>query len=125
MPVVNIKKKKENSRYKRHIRLRKKIIGDNQKPRLFVYRSLKNMHAQLINDIEQVTIISMSTTSKEFKNVLGKASKIKTAEKLGEYIAKKALEKGIEQVKFDRGGCLYHGRVRAFAESARKGGLKF
>lgn len=125
MPVVNIKRKKESSRYKRHIRLRKKIIGDNQKPRLFVYRSLKNMQVQLINDIEQVTIISASTTSKEFKKGMGKASKIKAAEKLGEYLSQKAIEKGIEQVRFDRGGCLYHGRIKAFAESARKGGLKF
>lgn len=117
--------KKEIGRQKRRARIRKKILGDNEKPRLCVFRSLKNMQAQLTNDIEQKVLITVTTTSKEFKGYLKTGSNVKAAEKLGEILAGKAKEKGITQVKFDRSGFAYHGRVKAFAEAARKNGLKF
>jgi large subunit ribosomal protein L18 len=116
---------KKLGRYKRHIRIRKKIFGDSQKPRLSVFRSSKNMQAQIVNDIEQKVILAVTTTSKEFKNEFKSGSNIKAAEKLGEVLAKKAKERGIERVKFDRSGFMYHGRIKAFAEAARKNGLKF
>lgn len=120
-----VKNKRKSGRYKRHIRVKKKIFGDKSRPRLSVFRSLKNMQAQIVNDIEQKTILIVTTTSKEFKRQLKSGSNIKAAEKLGEILAKKAKEKGIEQVKFDRGGFMYHGKIKAFAESARKNGLRF
>ncbi len=120
-----VKNKKKLGRYKRHIRIKKKIFGDKSKPRLSVFKGLKNMRAQLINDVEQKTILIVTTTSKEFKHQFKSGSNIKAAEKLGEILAKKAKEKGIEQIKFDRGGNMYHGKIKALAESARKNGLKF
>jgi len=119
------KLKKKIGRNKRHRRIRKKLLGSANRPRLALYKSLKNMQAQLVDDIGHKTIVAVTTTSKEFKNEMKKSGNIKAAEKLGEIMAKKAREKGIEQVKFDRGGFVYHGRIKAFAEAARKNGLKF
>ncbi|MFH1856808.1 MAG: 50S ribosomal protein L18 [Candidatus Omnitrophota bacterium] len=119
------KNKNKTGKDKRHARIRKKIFGDSQKPRLAVFRSLKNMYVQVIDDVEQKTLLGITTASKEFKEKCGSSANIKAAQMLGEILAKKAVEKGIEQVKFDRGGFNYHGRVKAFAESARKNGLKF
>ena len=109
----------------RHKRLRKKIVGTAQKPRLCVYRSLKNLSAQLIDDIESRTLLSLSTFSKESKKGISYGGNIPAAESMGKLFASKAMEKGIKQVVFDRGGRQYHGRVKAFAESARKEGLVF
>jgi len=120
-----VKNKKKLGRHRRHVRIRKKIFGDKSKLRLSVFKGLKNMRAQLIDDVEQKTILIVTTTSKEFKHQLKSGSSIKAAEKLGEILAKKAKEKGIEQIKFDRGGNMYHGKIKALAESARKNGLKF
>ena len=109
----------------RHKRLRKKIVGTAQKPRLCVYRSLKNLSAQLIDDIESRTLLSLSTFDKESKKKINYGGNISAAESMGKLFALKAVEKGIKKVVFDRGGRQYHGRVKAFAESARKEGLVF
>ena len=112
------------ARLKRHKRIRKKIAGTKERPRLSVYRSLKNIYAQLIDDENNTTLLTCSTQQKELKEKV-KANNINAAALLGELVAKGAKEKGIESVVFDRGGYLYHGRIKAVAEAARKGGLKF
>lgn len=119
-----IKKVNRNfNRKKRHERVRRKITGTPSKPRLNVYRSGKHMYAQIIDDISAITLTSASTLDKSFN--LTSTSNIEAAKFVGEEIAKKALEKGIEEVKFDRGGFLYHGRIKELAEAAREAGLKF
>jgi len=109
----------------RHKRLRKKITGSAQKPRLCVYRSLKNISAQIIDDTAQKTLLSLSTYDKEIKKAKTSGGNTTGAELLGKLLAEKSIKKGIKQVVFDRGGRKYHGRVKAFAESARKQGLVF
>jgi large subunit ribosomal protein L18 len=109
----------------RHKRLRKKIIGTSERPRLCVHRSLKNLSAQLIDDIESKTILSLSTFGKESRKAISYGGNISAAESMGKLFAKRIMEKGIKKVVFDRGGRQYHGRVKAFAESARKEGLEF
>ena len=114
---------KKANRAKRHLRVRKKVSGTPERPRLSVYRSEKNIYAQIIDDINAVTLVSASTFDKE---VDVKVGGIKEAAKLvGELVAKRALDKGITEVVFDRGGYVYHGRVQTLAESAREAGLKF
>ncbi|ATD53953.1 50S ribosomal protein L18 [Clostridium chauvoei] len=111
------------SRERRHLRVRKKISGTPERPRLSVYRSEKNIYAQIIDDVNAVTLVSASSLDKDFTV---KAGGNKEAAKLvGELVAKKALEKGISEVVFDRGGYVYHGRVQTLAEAAREAGLKF
>jgi len=117
--------KRETLRIKRHKTIRLKISGTSETPRLVVHRSLKNMLGQLVDDTVQKTIMSMSTNDKEIKSKLKYAGNIKAAEALGLELAKKAKEKGISKVVFDRGGYLYHGRIKAFADALRKGGLVF
>lgn len=114
----------KDARIKRHKRIRKKIIGTKEKPRLAVYKSLKNIYVQLVDDENSVTLLSCSTKDKDLKEKKLNRN-IKSAAVLGELLAKQAKEKGIEQIVFDRGGYLYHGRIKALAEAARKGGLKF
>ena len=111
------------SRLKRHERVRKAISGTAEMPRLNVFRSLNHIYAQIIDDTKGVTLVAASTLDKELKETYGgnKAA----AREVGKLVAKKALEKGIENVVFDRGGYLYHGRVQELAEGAREGGLKF
>ena len=109
-------------RKKRHIRVRAKISGTAARPRLCVYRSLKNIYVQIIDDTCGKTLVSASTVEKDFETYGGNKD---AAKKVGELAAKRALEKGIEEVVFDRGGYLYHGRVAALAEGAREAGLKF
>jgi len=111
-------------RERRHKRLRKKVFGTEEKPRLSVYRSLKHIYAQIIDDVKGHTILSVSTLSRELKDILKGKKKTEQAFIVGETIGKMALEKGIKQVVFDRGGFKYHGRVKAIAEGARKSGLK-
>ena len=106
-----------------HTRVRKKISGTSEQPRLNVYRSNKNIYAQLIDDQAGITLVSASTQDKELK--LDSTANIEAAGKVGELIANRAKEKGIETVVFDRGGYLYHGRVKAVAEGAREAGLEF
>lgn len=112
-------------RMKRHRRIRAKISGTSETPRLNVFRSEANIYAQIIDDSKEngcVTLVSASSLDKEIE---GYGGNIQAAEAVGKLVAKRALEKGIENVVFDRGGYLYHGRVKALAEGAREGGLKF
>lgn len=115
---------KKNSREYRRGRIRKKIFGTAEKPRLSVYRSVKHLYAQFIDDLAKKTLLGISTQSKQF-GVTKDAGNVKGARELGKLAAKEALKKKIEQVVFDRGGFLYHGRVKAFADGAREAGLKF
>ena len=117
-----LKADKNKSRQKRHLRVRNHISGTAERPRLNVFRSLSNIYAQVIDDIHGVTLVSASTMDKDFKNYGGN---IEAAKAIGAEIAKRALEKGISEVVFDRGGYVYHGRVAALAEAAREAGLKF
>ena len=110
-------------RKKRHRRIRGKISGTAECPRLNVYRSLKNIYAQIIDDKAGVTLVALSTASKQYEGAYG--GNVEAAKKVGQDLAKLALEKGIKDVVFDRGGYLYHGRVKALAEGAREGGLNF
>lgn len=116
------KKDKNIQRLKRHKRVRAKISGTSECPRLAVYRSNKNISAQIIDDTKGITLVSASTLEAGFEGI---GSNKEAAKKVGEAIAKKALEKGIETVVFDRGGYVYHGRVSELATGAREGGLKF
>ena len=112
----------KGQRLKRHARVRGKISGTAERPRLSVFRSESNIYAQIIDDVAGNTLCSASTVEKGFE---GNGGNVEAAKKIGETIAKRALEKGIENVVFDRGGYIYHGRVAALAEGAREGGLKF
>lgn len=116
------KKDRAALRAKRHLRVRSKISGTPDCPRLDVFRSNKNIYAQIIDDTQGVTLVSASSLEKDFG---GNGSNKEAAKKVGELVAKRALEKGIENVVFDRGGFVYHGRVAAVAEGARECGLKF
>ncbi|MBQ3672160.1 MAG: 50S ribosomal protein L18 [Kiritimatiellae bacterium] len=109
-------------RIKRHSRVRGKISGTAERPRLSVFRSENNIYAQVIDDVAGKTLVSASTVEKAFE---GNGGNIEAAKKIGAAIAERALQKGIEEVVFDRGGYIYHGRVKALAEGAREGGLKF
>ena len=113
---------KNRNRLHRHRRVRGKISGTADCPRLNVYRSAKNIYAQIIDDVKGVTLVSASSLDKELGSNGGNKE---AARKVGGLIAKNAAEKGIEKVVFDRGGYLYHGRVKELAEGAREGGLKF
>ncbi len=113
------------ARKRRHERIRKKVAGTPERPRLSVYRSLDNMYAQVIDDYKRQTVVSASSIDKEFKDKKSHKGNIATAKQVGELIAKKALGKGVKKVVFDRGGYLYHGRVKALAEAAREAGLEF
>ena len=108
-------------RLKRHKRVRAKVFGTTERPRLNVFRSEKNIYAQVIDDVQGVTLASASSMDKDF-NAYG--GNIEAAKKVGEAIAKKCLEKGITEVVYDRGGFVYQGRVQALAEGAREAGLK-
>lgn len=109
-------------RIKRHRRVRNKISGTPELPRLDVFRSRSHIYAQVIDDVNGVTLVSASSNEKDFE---GLGSNIEAATKIGRTVAERAKAKGIENVVFDRGGYIYHGRVKALAEGAREGGLKF
>ena len=110
------------ARLNRHKRVRGKISGTAECPRLNVFRSTKNIYAQIIDDVKGVTLVAASSLDKEFN---GNGGNKEAARKVGVLIAKRAAEKGISQVVFDRGGYIFHGRVKELAEGAREGGLKF
>ncbi|MFE5324581.1 50S ribosomal protein L18 [Paenibacillus sp. NPDC056579] len=116
---------KNKARLKRHLRVRKKIQGTTERPRLNIFRSSKHMYAQLIDDVKGVTIASASTQDKELKDSIGNGGNVEAARKVGALIAERAKNNGVEQVVFDRGGYLYHGRVQALADAAREAGLEF
>lgn len=118
-----IKKPNSNkARLKRHQRIRNKVNGTAECPRLNVFRSANHIYAQIIDDVKGVTLVSASTKDKGFEGTGGNKE---AARKVGEKIAENAKSKGIEQVVFDRGGYIYHGRVKELADGAREGGLKF
>ena len=119
------KETKEAKRAKRHARVRKNLFGTPERPRLCVYRSNKNISCQIIDDVNGVTLAAASSLEKELKADIAYGGNKEAAKKVGEAIAKKAAEKGISEVAFDRGGYIYHGRVKELAEGAREGGLKF
>lgn len=114
---------RQKSRVKRHLRVRKKIFGTAERPRLAVYRSEKNIYAQVIDDVAKITLVSASSIDKAFEPKVG--SNKDAAKLVGKMIGERALEKGIKDVVFDRGGYVYHGRVQNLAEGAREAGLKF
>ncbi|MCM8783510.1 MAG: 50S ribosomal protein L18 [Candidatus Omnitrophica bacterium] len=117
--------KKELGRQRRHKRIRKKIFGTPERPRLVIHRTHKNLIAQLIDDINGKVILGISTLNKELRLRADRLGNIKGAEILGSVLADKAKEKGVNKVVFDRGGYLYHGIVKIFAEAVRKGGIEF
>ena len=113
------------ARIKRHKRVRKNISGSSERPRLCIFRSLRHIYAQVIDDKKGTTLVSLSTLDPEIKGKGKYQGNVKAAEMLGSLLAKKLEEKGIKKVVFDRGGYLYHGRVKAVAESTRKGKIVF
>jgi large subunit ribosomal protein L18 len=113
------------AREKRRARIRRKLSGTAERPRLTVYKSLKHMYAQLVDDVTGTTLVAVSTGSKALKGEVKEDAKTDAAKKVGAAVAKAALEKGVSQVVFDRNGFDYHGRVAAVAEAAREAGLKF
>ncbi len=112
-------------RQKRHVRVRSKISGTAEKPRLSVYRSTNEIYAQVIDDVQGVTLAACSTIEKKVASKVSKVSKTEAAKIIGQEIAKRAIDKGVKEVVFDRGGYLYTGRVAALAEGAREVGLVF
>lgn len=117
--------KRQKGLGRRHRRVRGKVSGTPQRPRLCVSRSNKNIYAQVIDDVSHTTICGVSTLGEEFKKTGAKASTVEGAAQLGTIVGKLAQEKGVTEVVFDRGGHLYHGRVKALADGAREAGLKF
>ena len=112
----------KKARLHRHVRVRGKISGTPERPRLNVFRSTKHIYAQLIDDVNGVTLVSASTMEKDFTEYGGNKE---AARKVGQIVGARALEKGIQEVVFDRGGFVYQGRIKEFAEGARESGLKF
>ena len=115
------KKSRNETRQKRHLRIRKNISGTPEKPRLNVFRSSSHIHAQIIDDVNGVTLVAASSVDMKLAN----GGNIEAATQVGKMIAERAIAKNIEKVVFDRGGYIYHGRVKALAEAAREAGLKF
>ena len=120
-----MKRTPREQRIARHKRIRRKVFGTPERPRLCVYRSLRHMHAQIIDDTQGHTLVSASTTEPILRKELKSTGNKEAAAAVGRLIAQRALQKGITQVVFDRGGFLYHGRVAAVADAAREAGLKF
>lgn len=116
---------KEHKRVFRHERIRKNVVGTTERPRLCLHRSINNLQAQIIDDTSGSIIIGKSTLAKDIRSKIKTGGNINAASILGESLASEAKKKGITKVSFDRGGYLYHGRVKAFAEAARKAGLEF
>ncbi len=120
-----LKVDKNTDRKRRHQRVRRKISGTAECPRLCVYRSLNHIYAQIIDDVKGNTLVACSTMEKDVKKLVEGKNKVEQAKIVGNELAKKATAKGIENVVFDRGGYLYTGRVQSLADGAREGGLKF
>ena len=119
--------KDPSNRIVRHWRIRKRVNGTAERPRLSLHPSLKHLEAQIIDDHEQRTLLGVSTKAEEFQKAfkLKQAGNVAAAVNFGKFVAKKAKEKGIQKVVFDRGGYLYHGKIKAFADAARQEGLSF
>ncbi len=121
-----LKGNKETYRKRRHLRVKRKISGTPDRPRLVVFRSLRHIYGQLVDDIQGVTLLGIASSSAAIrKGMKEDKGKIGVSRHAGKYLAKQAAESGIKKVVFDRGGYKYHGRVKAFAEGAREGGLEF
>jgi large subunit ribosomal protein L18 len=116
-------KTREDRRYRRHLRVRKKVSGSASRPRLVVFRSLKHIYAQIVDDEQRRTLFGVTDRSEGL--VREKPGKVGAAHALGKLVARKAKEQGIQRVVFDRAGYLYHGRIKAVADGAREGGLEF
>jgi large subunit ribosomal protein L18 len=116
------KEDRQEARVRRHLRIRKKLSGTAGRPRLAVFRSEKNIYAQLIDDVAQITLVTASSLEKDFNGV---GSNKAAAKEVGKLVAQRAIEKGIKSVVFDRGGFIYHGRIQELAEAAREAGLEF
>lgn len=110
---------------RRHVRIRKKVFGNSERPRLCVFKSLNHIYAQIIDDSKGQTIVSASTLDKELRELPGNKSNINFAKKVGELIAERALKAGIRKIVFDRAGYRYHGCIKALADAAREKGLQF
>lgn len=119
------KASKNLARKRRHFRVRKKVFGTAERPRLNVFRSNKHIYAQLIDDTKGVTLVAASTVDPELREQVEHGGNIDAAQKVGQLVAKRALENGFKSVVFDRGGYLYHGRIQALADAAREAGLEF
>ena len=119
------KESKNFSRQKRHLRIRKKVQGTAERPRLNVYRSLNNIYAQLIDDVKGVTLVSASTLDAELKDKISHGGNKESAKLVGTLVANRAVEAGIKKIVFDRGGYIYHGRILELANAAREAGLEF
>ena len=119
------KESRKNVRVKKHMRIRNRFSGTAERPRLAVFRSNNHMYAQIIDDTVGNTLVAASTLEKDIKGELKKTNNVEAAAYLGTVIAKRAMEKGIKEVVFDRGGFIYQGKVAALAEAAREAGLKF
>jgi large subunit ribosomal protein L18 len=119
------KPNKNEIRLRKHVRVRKKIEGTSDCPRLDVFRSLKNIYVQVIDDSTGTTLAAASTLDEALKGKLAYGGNKSAAREVGKLVAQKAIDKGVKKVVFDRGGYLYHGRVKELAEGAREGGLEF
>ena len=121
-----LKKADKNAkRLQRHKRVRRKVFGTPQRPRLCVFRSSNNIYAQIIDDTNRVTLVAAYSLDEAVKGAVNHTGNKEAAKMIGEMVAKKAVEKGITEVVFDRGGYIYHGRIKELAEGAREAGLKF
>jgi large subunit ribosomal protein L18 len=116
---------REAARERRHQRVRKRVLGNSQRPRLNIFRSLKHIYAQVIDDTRGHTLVAASTLDLELRDQVKGLTKTEQAKLVGELLARRALERGVKKVAFDRGGYRYHGRVKSLAEAAREGGLEF
>jgi len=116
---------REAARLKRKVRIRKNMNGTEERPRMSVFRSEKHIYAQIVDDVQGITLVAASTLSPEYKEQEKPKGKVEGAKRVGEIVARKAIEKGISKVVFDRNGFIYHGRVQALADAARAAGLDF
>jgi large subunit ribosomal protein L18 len=119
MPVMRAPKSREEKRYRRHLRVRKKVTGTAERPRLVIFRSLKHITAQLVDDVAGRTLMTVSSTD------LSEGKKTERSKEVGKRLASRAKDSGVTKVVFDRAGYKYHGRVKAVADGAREGGLEF
>ncbi len=121
----SLAKERRESRLRRHHRIRRRLTGTGERPRLVVFRSLQHVYTQLVDDVRGVTLAGASTLSPELRDTVKDMNKTEQSKSVGKLIAQRASEQGIKQVTFDRGGYRYHGRVKAVAEGAREAGLEF
>jgi large subunit ribosomal protein L18 len=122
---VNVAKQRREARHKRQVRVRRKVCGSVERPRLCIFRSAKHIYAQIIEDSNGTTLVSVSTVCKDLGDDLKTGGNVEAAKFIGKKIAERALAKNITQVVFDRNGFLYHGRIKALADAAREAGLSF